>query len=86
MVAHEFQIYVVNSLEREFTACLFLKMRLTLATKFMDKLGLPEEHDMLLVLRCFFLKTETKTQVSDFDQTNISSAAQVGERERCHAL
>ena len=44
-------------------------MRLTLATKFMDKLGLPEEHDMLLVLRCFFLKTETKTQVSDFDQT-----------------
>ena len=61
-------------------------MRLTLATKFMDKLGLPEEHDMLLVLRCFFLNSETKTQVSDFDQTNISSAAQDGERERCHAL
>ena len=35
-------------------------MTLTLATKLMDKLGLPEEHDMLLVLRCFFLNREQK--------------------------
>ena len=33
-------------------------MTLTLATKFMDKFGLPEEHNMLLVLRCFFLNRE----------------------------
>ena len=46
----------MNSVEREFTAC--LKMTLTLATKFMDKFGLPEEHNMLLVLRCFFLNRE----------------------------
>lgn len=44
---------------------------LTLAAKLMDKFGLPEEHNMLLVLRCFLLytvkssKSETKIFESD---------------------
>ena len=35
----------------------------------MDKFGLPEEHNMLLVLVAFSKLEKTKTQVSDYDQT-----------------
>ena len=47
---------MTDSAEKNGDNCANEPRVLTLSTHFMDELGLPEEHRVPLILRCFFLR------------------------------